>query len=147
MTREVSAGGVVYRRGPQGDAEVLMIMDSYSRWTFPKGIVEAGETPEEAAVREIGEETSVTGRIEASLGETNYRYHGGPRGFIDKTVHYFLVRTDERAAAKPLPGEVKETRWCGLDEAMAISAYANNREILAAAVELIKDKMAGGGKA
>lgn len=138
MTREVSAGGVVYRRDSEGKAEVLMIMDSYSRWTFPKGLIEAGETPEECALREIREETNVTGRIEARLGETNYRYHGGPRGLIDKTVHYFLVRADEGVTAKPLPGEVRETRWCGLDEAMAISDYPNNRDILKAAVDLIE---------
>ncbi len=140
MTREVSAGGVVYRRGPHGDAEVLMIQDSYSRWTFPKGIVEAGETPEQAALREIREETNVTGRIEAPLGSTNYKYHGGPRGLIDKTVHYFLVRADEGVIARPLPGEVKETRWCGLDEALLISAYPNNRDILGMAVEIIKGR-------
>lgn len=138
MTREVSAGGVVYRAGPGGAPEVLMIMDSYSRWTFPKGIVEEGETPEEAAVREIREETSVAGTIEAPLGKTHYKYHGGSRGLIDKTVHYFLVRAPYGAEAKPLPGEVKETRWYPLDEAMAVSAYPNNREILDAAARLIQ---------
>ncbi len=138
MNREISAGGVVYRLRPDGDAEVLMIVDSYSRWTFPKGLIEPGETPEQAAIREIGEETSVRGEIEAPLGETHYRYHGGSRGLVDKTVHYYLVRATGDGQAKPLLDEIKDARWCGLDEAIALSAYPNNRDILARAVELIR---------
>lgn len=145
MNREISAGGVVYRSGLDGKAEVLMIIDSYSRWTFPKGLIEPGETPEQAAIREIGEETSVHGEIEAALGETHYKYHGGPRGLIDKTVHYYLVRATGDGEAKPLLDEIKDARWCSLDEALAWSAYPNNREILARAVELVRAKQSSRG--
>jgi 8-oxo-dGTP pyrophosphatase MutT (NUDIX family) len=131
---------VVYRFSPGGRAEILMIMDSYSRWTFPKGLIEAGETPEQAAIREIGEETNVRGEIQATLGETHYKYHGGPRGLIDKTVYYYLVRALDGDQARPLLGEIKDTRWYGLDEAVAISAYPNNHDILTRAVESIQAK-------
>ena len=57
--RETSAGGVVFRRGPDGQVRFLLIRDSYKNWGFPKGHLEAGEPPAEAARREVTEETGL----------------------------------------------------------------------------------------
>src|SRR5207247_6702768 len=57
--RETSAGGVVFRRGPDGQVRFLLIRDSYKNWGFPKGHLESGEPPAEAARREVGEETGL----------------------------------------------------------------------------------------
>src|SRR5256712_7864578 len=57
--RETSAGGVVFRRGPDGQVRFLLIRDSYKNWGFPKGHLEAGEPPPEAARREVAEETGL----------------------------------------------------------------------------------------
>src|SRR3990167_8986776 len=61
MTRiERSAGGVIFRRHPDGRVEVLVIRDSHDGWAFPKGRIEVGEAPVQAARRETGEEVGVT---------------------------------------------------------------------------------------
>ncbi|HZE93765.1 MAG TPA: NUDIX domain-containing protein, partial [Gemmatimonadales bacterium] len=57
--RETSAGGVVFRRGPDGQVRFLLIRDSYKNWGFPKGHLEPGEPPAEAARREVTEETGL----------------------------------------------------------------------------------------
>src|SRR3989441_5545087 len=57
--RETSAGGVVFRRGPDGEPRFLLIRDSYRNWGFPKGHLEPGEPPADAARREVAEETGL----------------------------------------------------------------------------------------
>jgi len=104
---EQSAGGIVVR----GD-EVLMIRDRYGRWTFPKGHIEAGETPREAAVREVREETGVQARPGEQLGQVDYTLAGGN----DKQVTYFFM-TYESGEVKPLHAEVADACWVGFEEA------------------------------
>jgi 8-oxo-dGTP pyrophosphatase MutT (NUDIX family) len=129
--REVSAGGVVYRGGggTSGAVEFLMIFDAYYRWTIPKGTLEAGETAEEAALREIAEETGIRGVIEAPLGDVNYTYRDRHRGAIAKTVHFFLVRAEGGELA-PQEGEVGGVAWVSPAEAAARCGYDNTLEIL-----------------
>src|SRR5437879_13438723 len=57
--RETSAGGVVFRRGPDGQVRFLLIRDSYKNWGFPKGHLERDEPPAEGARREVAEETGL----------------------------------------------------------------------------------------
>src|SRR2546425_12679071 len=57
--RETSAGGVVFRRGPDGQVRFLLIRDSYKNWGFPKGHLESAEPPADAARREVTEETGL----------------------------------------------------------------------------------------
>src|SRR5204862_1874154 len=77
-TKEVSAGGVVYRRGDEDDIEVVLASRRTRRgdlaWGLAKGGIEAGESREAAAVREVREETGLIAEIEADLGDTKYMY-------------------------------------------------------------------------
>src|SRR5438034_6662631 len=57
--RETSAGGVLFRRGPDGVPRFLLIRDSYRNWGFPKGHLKVGEPPADAARREVAEETGL----------------------------------------------------------------------------------------
>jgi 8-oxo-dGTP pyrophosphatase MutT (NUDIX family) len=86
---EVSAGGVVYRRGEQ-DIKVLICKDAgYHRWVLPKGLVGSHERFEEAALREVREEVGVEARIVQTLGEPE-KYVYTARGIrVFKSVHYF----------------------------------------------------------
>ena len=59
ISREATAGGVIYRFSEAGGLEILLVADHFDRWTIPKGHIEEGETAQEAAIREIGEEAGV----------------------------------------------------------------------------------------
>jgi 8-oxo-dGTP pyrophosphatase MutT (NUDIX family) len=114
MANEVSAGGIVFRREPE--LRFLMILDTHGRWTFPKGGVEDGETLEQAALREIEEETGVKGSIAGQVGETKYTYHHPRRGRVHKTVTFYLV-IYLGGRVKPREGEIAAAEWVGPEEA------------------------------
>jgi 8-oxo-dGTP diphosphatase len=126
---EVSAGGLVVRRSERG-VEVLICKDSfYHRWSLPKGIVDRGETYEQAAVREVREEGGVHARIVAPLGEPE-KYVFTQRGVrIFKTVHYFLLEY-ESGSTEDHDTEVEEAAWMSLDEAIQRVAYSSIKNLL-----------------
>src|SRR5205814_9114981 len=112
-------------------------------WALPKGNVGAGEAPEEAALREVVEETGVGGRSEGKLGDVKYVYtrRGGVRVF--KVVSFYLVRAaaagrlGEIAPAQRV--EVAEARWLPLDDAPRLLAYGGEREMAQKAIERLAD--------
>ena len=131
MRREFSAGGVLVK----GD-QVLLIKNPSGVWTFPKGLVEEGETPEEAAVREVLEETGVEGEILKPLGDITYWYTlRGERVF--KRVRYYLMRY-LRGDPKP-SWEVKDAKFFHLQEARKLLKYKGDKEILSKALSYIQD--------
>jgi 8-oxo-dGTP pyrophosphatase MutT (NUDIX family) len=139
VQREVSAGGVVYRRDGD-DIEVVLASRRTRRgelaWGLAKGGVEDGETHEDAAVREVLEETGYTAEIEASLGDTRY-FYVWEDARIRKTVHFFLMRftggdPDDR------DDEMEEVRWFPLDRALKRAAYRGEREVLGRAAEMLR---------
>lgn len=100
-------------------------------WALPKGVIEPGETGAETAVREVAEETGLTGRLEQKLGETRYVYtRRGERVF--KVVSFFLLRWQRGRIGELPPGmelEVAEARWLPLDDAPRLLAYGGEREM------------------
>lgn len=102
-----SAGGVLARR--EADGLVAVLLGRRRRaWRLPKGKLEAGESDEQAAVREIAEETGRRARILAPLGEHRFRYT--EEGVtVDKTAVHFLL-ADEGEARLP-DGEFEELAW------------------------------------
>jgi 8-oxo-dGTP pyrophosphatase MutT (NUDIX family) len=138
-TREVSAGGVVYRRADE-DIEVVLASRRTRKgqlaWGLAKGGIELGETKETAAIREVREETGMTAEIEADLGDTKYMYVWDEIR-IRKTVHFFLMRhtggnVDDR------DDEMEEIRWFPLERAIKRAAYRGERDMLVKASELLK---------
>ena len=136
--REVSAGGVVYR-GTGEDIEVVLASRRTRRgdlaWGLAKGGIEPGESREDAAVREVREETGLDATIEADLGDTKYIYVWEDVR-IRKRVHFFLMRhvggdVDDR------DDEMEEIRWFPLERALKRAAYRGEREVLARAAELL----------
>ena len=137
--KEVSAGGVVYRRVDDG-IEVVLASRRTRRgelaWGLAKGGIEEGESHEEAAVREVQEETGLTAEIEASLGETKYFYVWEDTR-IRKTVHFFLMRHTGGDPADH-DDEMEEIRWFPLERAMKRAAYRGEREVIGRAAELLR---------
>jgi len=132
--REVSAGGVVYRRTPAGP-EFLLIRAN-GRWAFPKGNLEKGETPETAAVREIAEETglpSASLRIVGALPPIEYAFQSQGK-LVFKTVHNFLVEAGADAPLSPQLSEIEEVRWFSPEEARRTLSFKNSRETLDAGI-------------
>jgi 8-oxo-dGTP pyrophosphatase MutT (NUDIX family) len=132
---EVSAGGVVYRRG-EGGIEVLICKDAgYHHWVLPKGLVDAGESFEQTALREVEEEVGVITRLVAPLGEERYVYVArGMRVF--KTVHYFLLEYVSGSEAKH-DHEMEDVRWCSLDDAIDCMGYQGAKDVLFRARDIL----------
>ena len=104
-------------------------------WGLAKGGIEAGESNEDAAIREVREETGIVAEIEGSLGETKYIYVWEDVR-IRKTVHFFLMRAtggdpDDR------DDEMEEIRWFPMERALKRAAYRGEREMLGRAAELL----------
>src|SRR6478672_2619271 len=130
---EVSAGGIVYYQDA-GMTHILMVSDAQGRWSFPKGLVQRGEAPAAAALREIAEETGVQGEIITLLGESHYMYRRSKQ-LVNKTVHFFLVQATTRAV-RPQLEEVSDARWWPAVEALAASAFPANTGLLRQALAL-----------
>lgn len=128
---ELSAGGVILRRGEENAVEVLLIEDSYGNWGFPKGHVEEGETSEDAARRECTEETGLTSlRTIAPIGTTDWYFRSGV-GLVHKFCDYFLLETPAGSEARPQRGEgIRACSWMEPDDALARVTYANARSVL-----------------
>ncbi len=133
---ETSAGGVVFRI-EDGRAVFLLIRDSYQNWGFPKGHVERGERPDVAARREVTEETglcdlAVRGSIETI--DWYFRFRGQ---LIHKVCHFFLMETAESATSPQETEGITACRWIAYDEAASLISYANAREVLRRAREMV----------
>jgi 8-oxo-dGTP pyrophosphatase MutT (NUDIX family) len=133
---ETSAGGVVFRIDA-GQPLFLLIRDSYQNWGFPKGHLEAGELPSDAALREVSEETglsdlSVRGSIETI--DWYFRFRGQ---LIHKVCHFFLMETGEATTSPQRAEGITACRWTPFDEAEAMISYANARDVLRRAHEMV----------
>jgi 8-oxo-dGTP pyrophosphatase MutT (NUDIX family) len=118
---KLSCGAVVVRLTESG--WVTLMLRAYRNWDFPKGLCEAGETPMEAAVREVGEETSIT-RLEFEWGDRHMETGPYNRG---KVARYYLARTTQASVEMGISPELgrpehHEFRWVSFDEAFDLSA-------------------------
>jgi 8-oxo-dGTP pyrophosphatase MutT (NUDIX family) len=137
---ETSAGGVVLdHAGPDASAALIGRIDRRGRllWSLPKGHLEAGESPEAAAIREVAEETGITGEVVAPLGSIDFWFVAdGHR--VHKTVHhYLLVQVGGELSDADI--EVSEVAWVPLPEAKERLAYADERALLEKVPALLAD--------
>lgn len=106
------------------------------RWQLPKGHIEEGETAEEAAVREVREETGVIGRVRAPLPGIEYWFVDRGRKRVHKTVDYFLLDYVSGDPADYDRREVSGAEWLSWDEGLARLSFENERQAVVAAREL-----------
>jgi 8-oxo-dGTP pyrophosphatase MutT (NUDIX family) len=118
------AGGLVVR-----DGEVLLISPRAGRWQLPKGHVEPGEAPAQAAVREVREETGVSGRILAPLPTIDYSYASASGTAVRKRVDYYLMCYESGSEADSDPREVEQARWWSWEQALRLLTFDNERQV------------------
>lgn len=139
---EYSAGGIVFRKTSQG-YEFVLIQDGYRKWTFPKGRIEKGETPENAAIAEVEEEAGIRDpRIIGKIGVITLMVRSRferPYPF-KKKVFFFLIKTRysdiKREQDKP---SVLDARWVKKDDVVKFLGYKNMRQFFGRAIEMLKN--------
>jgi 8-oxo-dGTP pyrophosphatase MutT (NUDIX family) len=121
-----AAGGLVCRNGDGGRAEIVLVhRPAYDDWAFPKGKLDPGESEEEAAIREVEEETGLRCRLERDVGITHYHDSRGR----PKTVRYWQMTPVGGALAAA--NEVDDARWVSLADAPDLLTYERDVELLA----------------
>ncbi|MBP3223015.1 MAG: NUDIX hydrolase [Actinomycetaceae bacterium] len=141
ISNEISAGGVVIAV-QNGQPFTALIArrnrHGYLEWCLPKGHLEENETAEEAALREISEETGIHGRIIYPLDTIDY-WFASPRSRIHKVVHHFLVEaiSGELTVLNDPDHEAEVAEWVRLDNAAERLAYDNERGIIKNAYTLL----------
>ena len=135
-SRETSAGGIVFRL-EEGTPLFLLIRDSYGNWGFPKGHVERGEGAEDAALREVREETGLRELASCGLIDTIDWYFRFRGRLIHKSCHFYLMETSETETAPQSAEGITACQWVTYGEAHEAVSYANAREVLRRAREMI----------
>jgi 8-oxo-dGTP diphosphatase len=128
-----AAGGVVYRL-KKGDPEFLLVRrPRYKDWTLPKGKLDPGEGPQEAALREVREETGLHCVTQAEVGSIGYELGSGRR----KAVRYWLMAAEDGEFAPN--SEVDKIKWLPAPQATARLSYRKDRAVLARGAEMVID--------
>ena len=138
---EVSSGGFVISKS---DPNLVALMARFNRggkleWCIPKGHLEQDETSEQAAIREVFEETGLEAQIIQHLGEVNYQFiQDGSK--ISKTVHVYLMKQTggELSFDKDPHKEAPELEWVQVSELLARLSHGNEKRIAKLAIELIE---------
>ena len=128
----------------KSDPSLVALMARFNRggkleWCIPKGHLEQNETSEQAAIREVFEETGLEAEIIQHLGEVNYQFiQDGAK--ISKTVHVYLMQQTggELSFDKDPHKEASELEWVQVSELLARLSHGNEKRIAKVAIELIE---------
>lgn len=129
-----AAGGLVWRDTPEGAAILLIHRPRYNDWTLPKGKLKAGERWQDAAQREVAEETGVRAALGEFAGEVFYVHDGRP-----KLVLFWNMTVLDEAPFEQLPsrlsGEIDAIQWTPIERALEQLTYPTERALARQAYE------------
>ena len=140
IKKQTSSGGVIFRNSRKGIEVALIAVKNKTVWCLPKGAIDKNEDFQTAAVREVREETGLSGEIIDKIGKISYWYFIKDENVkFNKTVYFYLMEyksgnTDEHDR------EVDESRWFLIDEAINKLTYKGEKEILQKARQMIEKK-------
>ncbi len=121
-----AAGGIVLRPGAPGGEVLVIHRPKHGDWSFPKGKLQTGERFEEAALREVEEETGYVCELDYEAGSVTYRDAEG----MPKLVRYWRMHPVEGEGRFVATSEVDEIRWLPLEEARHLLTYPHDRDLL-----------------
>jgi len=135
---ERSAGGVVIRR-IEDEVHSLLIRDAYGKWGLPKGHLEGDETPREAAIREVSEETGLEILVPgAELGTIDWYFRQDGR-LIHKFCDYFLMHSPRGEAMPETEEGITDVVWLSMPDAVETVAYDNARTVVKRAWQMVEE--------
>jgi 8-oxo-dGTP diphosphatase len=136
---QVSSGGVIFRRAGDGTEIALVAVKDGKVWSLPKGVVEKGEEPAETAIREVREETGLSGRVIKKIGDISYWYYVKDNNTkCRKTVHFYLLEYVSGTTSDH-NWEVDAAEWIRTGEALGMVSYKGDREIVRKAIEMLSE--------
>jgi 8-oxo-dGTP pyrophosphatase MutT (NUDIX family) len=138
IVREPTAGGIVFRRNPKQEIEFLLIQDHKDRWTIPKGHIEEGETAQQAAKREIGEEAGLNDtEMLGWLGKIHFRYRRIDKlVLISQQVYLMRVKTDGNEIQKE--EWMNGIKWFSFYDALDAIEYEDIGKLMLLAMKRIR---------
>ncbi|HUR97518.1 MAG TPA: NUDIX hydrolase [Pyrinomonadaceae bacterium] len=138
---QVSAGGVVFRTKDSAPENAIVRVVPELRWQLPKGIIDPGETIEQAALREVREESGIEADLVSPIETIEYWFvatYGGRRRRYHKFVHFFLM-SYKAGDVGDHDNEVDESRWVDVETALSMLEFKSERDVVAKAGMLIRD--------
>ncbi len=138
IKKQTSSGGVIFRNSRKGIEVALIAVKNKTVWCLPKGAIDKNEDFQTAAVREVREETGLSGEIIDEIGKISYWYFSKDENMrFNKTVYFYLMEyksgnTDEHDR------EVDDAQWFLIDEAINKLTYKGEKEILQKARQMIE---------
>lgn len=140
IVREPTAGGIVFRRSKTGAIEILLIQDAKDRWTIPKGHIEEGETAQQTAKREIGEEAGLKDvDVLNWLGKIHFRYRRLDK-LVLMTTQIYLVRAKGDTDAIQKEEWMNGIKWFGFNDALDAIEYEDIGKLMLLAKKKIRQE-------
>lgn len=134
---EISSGGVIFRKRDDRIEVALVAVKDGKVWCLPKGLIEKEEDERQTAVREVMEETGLTGRIIDKIGDVSYWYFIKDENVrCKKTIHFYLLEFIS-GDTKDHSWEVDRAGWFEIDEALRMLSYKSEKDIMNRAKEMI----------
>lgn len=140
IVREPTAGGIVFRRDKDNLVEILLIQDAKDRWTIPKGHIEEGETAQQTAKREIGEEAGLTNtEVISWLGKIHFRYRRVDK-LVLMTTQIYLVKALGDTNAIQKEEWMNGIQWFSFHDALDAIEYEDIGKLMLMAMKKIRQE-------